>query len=209
MSELILARHGESQLEAKGLWTGNWDVPLTERGRKQAVSIARAIKDHHPTIAYTSTLSRAKDTLAIIVETNHWKIPVKADPILDERNYGDLTGMNKWVVEEKNGTEQISHWRRDWDEPVPDGETLKQVFKRVFPFYENEIEPHLKKDESVLILSHGNPLRTLIKGLEELSDPEFEATEVPFGEIFVYSLDKTAKITNKEVLKLDIKPKAA
>jgi 2,3-bisphosphoglycerate-dependent phosphoglycerate mutase len=204
MGLLLLARHGESQFNAKSLWTGIWDVPLTDRGRKDAVTMAHAVKNHKPSVAFTSTLSRAHDTLTIILETNHWKIPVKSDPALNERDYGDLTGMNKWVVEEKYGRDQFNKWRRGWDEPVPKGETLKQVFRRVIPYFDSHILPDLKRGKTVLVVAHGNTLRALIKGLDDLSDAEVTGLEMPFGEILEYTFDKTGAITHKHILHLDI-----
>src|SRR3712207_4590735 len=127
MPHLILTRHGQSQFNAKSLWTGNWDVPLTAQGRHEAQLMAAAIKDIKPAVAFASALSRATETLSIILAHNHWKPKVYADAALNERDYGDLTGMNKWVVEERYGEAQFNKWRRGWNEPVPGGETLKQV----------------------------------------------------------------------------------
>lgn len=204
MGILLLARHGESQFNAKSLWTGTWDVPLTDRGREDAATMAHALAKYKPTVAYTSNLERAQQTLSIILETNHWKLPTKSDPALNERDYGDLTGMNKWVVEEKYGRDQFNKWRRGWDEPVPRGETLKQVFRRVVPYYDSHILPDLKKGKTVLVVAHGNTLRALIKNLDELSDAQVTALEMPFGEILVYSVDKTGAVTHKDTLNLDI-----
>jgi 2,3-bisphosphoglycerate-dependent phosphoglycerate mutase len=202
MSQLILARHGESQFNAKSLWTGNWDVPLTDHGREDAVKMARAIRDFKPAVAYTSALNRAKDTLSVLLETNHWRVPVHADKALNERDYGELTGMNKWVVEEHYGRDQFNKWRRGWDEPVPKGETLKQVFKRVVPYFDSHVLPDLKNQKTVLIVAHGNTLRALMKSLDDLSDVEVTGLEMPFSEIFVYTFDKAAKVTHKQIVKL-------
>jgi 2,3-bisphosphoglycerate-dependent phosphoglycerate mutase len=202
MSHLILTRHGESQFNAKSLWTGIWDVPLTEEGRRQAAELAHLIKDLKPAYAFTSNLSRATETLEIILKTNHWKPHVEADARLGERDYGDLTGMNKWVVEERYGEEQFNKWRRGWDDPVPGGETLKKVYQRVVPYYDTRIEPHLKHDQSVLITAHGNTLRALIKYLDDLSVPEVKALEMPFGEALIYTINTHGKVVGKEDRKL-------
>jgi 2,3-bisphosphoglycerate-dependent phosphoglycerate mutase len=111
MSHLILVRHGESQFNAKSLWTGNWDVPLTKKGRHEATLMAHAIRDIKPVTAYTSALSRATETLTIILATNHWKPKVSADAALNERDYGDLTGMKKWVVEEQHSSTAMSSFK--------------------------------------------------------------------------------------------------
>jgi 2,3-bisphosphoglycerate-dependent phosphoglycerate mutase len=203
MTYLILARHGQSQFNAKSLWTGTWDVPLTKQGRHEATLMAKDIKDIKPAVAYSSVLSRARDTLEIILSENKWtRVPIHESASLNERNYGDLTGMNKWAVEEQYGTKQFTKWRRGWNEPVPDGETLQMVFRRVVPYYEQHILTDLKHSKNVLIVAHGNSLRALIKYLDELSDRAVEALEMPFGEILVYTLDDSGAVTNKEIRKI-------
>ncbi|MDF2460766.1 MAG: 2,3-bisphosphoglycerate-dependent phosphoglycerate mutase (phosphoglyceromutase) (pgam) [Candidatus Saccharibacteria bacterium] len=205
MAHLILTRHGESQFNAKSLWTGTWDVPLTHKGRGEAKQMAALIKDTPPKVAFTSLLSRAKDTLAIILDTNHWThVPVHSDAALNERDYGELTGMNKWAVEERFGEKQFQRWRRGWDDPVPDGETLKQVYRRAVPYYDANILPELKHDHNVLVTAHGNTLRALIKHLDELDSNQVQQLEMPFGEVLIYTFDKHGKVLAKERRKLDI-----
>jgi 2,3-bisphosphoglycerate-dependent phosphoglycerate mutase len=198
MASLVLTRHGESQFNAKSLWTGTWDVPLTEKGRQEAVKVAHVIKDLKPAVAFTSNLSRATETLEIILTTNHWKPKVYADARLQERDYGELTGMNKWVVEERYGEAQFNKWRRGWDEPVPGGETLKKVYQRVVPYYDEHILPQLKHGKTVLITAHGNTLRALMKYLDDLSTAEVQGLEMPFGEAIVYTVDRHGEVTTKE-----------
>jgi len=203
MSHLVLARHGESAFNAKSLWTGTWDVPLTEKGRKDAALMAKTIKDIKPAVAYTSLLSRARDTLEIILDTNKWaRVPIYASAALNERDYGDLTGMNKWAVEEQYGEEQFNKWRRGWNEPVPNGETLKQVFRRVAPYYDTHIQRDLKHGKNVLVVAHGNTLRALMKYIEELSDKQVESLEMPFGTIAVYEYNAHGKLTGKSQLEI-------
>jgi 2,3-bisphosphoglycerate-dependent phosphoglycerate mutase len=202
MAKLILARHGESQFNAKSLWTGIWDVPLTKKGRHEAAQMAHVIKDVRPVIAYTSALSRATETLSLILAANHWRVKVFADATLNERDYGDLTGMNKWVVEERYGEAQFNKWRRGWDEPVPEGETLKQVYARAVPYYQKHILPDLKHGKNVLIVAHGNTLRALIKHLDELSNEAVQSLEMPFGQVMVYTLNDHGAVENKEIRKI-------
>lgn len=202
MSHLILVRHGESQFNAKSLWTGIWDVPLTDKGRHEAALMAKAIKDVKPAVAYTSALSRATETLTIILKTNRWKPKVYADAALNERDYGDLTGMNKWAVEEQYGEEQFNKWRRGWNEPVPHGETLKMVYKRAIIYYDKHILPELKNGKNVIIAAHGNTLRALMKYLDELTDAQVQNLEMPFGQVIVYDLDKHGAVLSKDVRKI-------
>ncbi len=209
MSYLILARHGESQFNAKSLWTGIWDVPLTKKGRHEASLMARAIADVKPARAYTSALSRATETLSIILGDNHWKPAVAADAALNERDYGDLTGMNKWTVEEQYGKEQFSKWRRGWNEPVPDGETLQDVYHRAVPYFQKRVLPNLKHGKNVLLVAHGNTLRALIKHLDGLSDEQVQSLEMPFGEVIVYEMDRQGRVKGKDVRKIPIIPAPA
>jgi 2,3-bisphosphoglycerate-dependent phosphoglycerate mutase len=203
MTHLILARHGQSQFNAKSLWTGNWDVPLTSQGRHEAGIMGGLVHDLKPTIAYTSALSRARETLQIILKNNKWlNVAVHVAPELNERNYGDLTGMNKWAVEEQYGVEQFTRWRRGWNEPVPDGETLQMVFRRVVPYYEHHVLPGLANGKTTLIVAHGNSLRALIKYLDDLSDRAVEKLDMPFGEILVYTTGPDGVARTKEVRKI-------
>lgn len=202
MAHLILTRHGQSQFNAKSLWTGRWDVPLTDQGRHEAELVAHAIKDLKPQVAFTSDLSRATETLEIILKTNHWRPKVFADQALSERDYGDLTGMNKWVVEEQYGDEQFLKWRRGWDDPVPGGETLKDVYTRVIRYYESKILPHLKAGDDVLITAHGNSLRALMKALDNLTDEQIKRLEMPFREAIVYTIDRSGHVVQKDDRKI-------
>lgn len=204
MSHLILARHGQSQFNAKSLWTGSWDVPLTKKGRHDASLMAKALVDLKPSVAYTSMLSRARDTLEIILDANKWtRIPVRASADLNERDYGDLTGMNKWAVEEQHGAVQFNKWRRGWDEPVPEGETLKQVFRRVAPYFDQYILPDLTRGKTVLLIAHGNTLRALVKYIEELSNQQVEACEIPVGTMLIYEYDAHGKMVGKSTKQID------
>lgn len=207
MAKLILARHGESQFNAKSLWTGQWDVPLTGQGRAQASQLAHLIADYKPAAAYTSGLSRAKDTLDIILHDNHWTLTtVVTSPAFNERDYGDLTGMNKWAVEERYGGTQFKKWRRGWNESVPDGETLKDVYRRVVPYFEDHVLPELKSGKNILIVAHGNSLRALMKYLDGLSDHQIEALEMLFGAVVTYDCSPKGIFTHKQTIKLKEAP---
>lgn len=209
MAQLVLTRHGESQFNAKSLWTGSWDVPLTKQGRHEAKITAHHIKDLKPAVAFTSVLSRATETLTIILAENHWKPKVIADPALNERDYGNLTGMNKWAVESQYGEEQFNKWRRGWNEPVPEGETLKQVFQRVVPYFEKHILPELQRGRNVLITAHGNSLRALMKYLDGLDDRQIQNLEMPWGEVVVYRIDRNGKVAGKDIRRLHFPPPPA
>ena len=202
MPYLLLARHGESEFNAKNLFTGKTDAPLTEKGREQAATMASAIKDLAPSLAYTSALSRAQDTLSIILHENNWlNTPVVSHEALNERDYGDLTGKNKAELEGQYGTEQFLRWRRGWNEPIPNGETLQTVYHRVMPYFVDQILPNLKRGQNILVVAHGNTLRALIKHLDDLDDSQVQSLEMPLVEIVVY--DYEVRIASKQVRKFE------
>lgn len=209
MGKLILSRHGESEYNAKSLWAGITDTPLTAKGRHEAALMGHALADITPDVAFTSKLSRASETLEIIMRENHWTCPVHASAALNERDYGDLTGLNKWEIEPKYGKEQFTKWRRGWDDPVPGGESLKDVYGRVVPYYDAEIKPLAAADQTVLITAHGNSLRALTKYLEHLDDETIKHTEMIFGTLIIYTITPNGDIKHKEVRQIDSTPPPA
>lgn len=199
MAKLVLVRHGESEWNAKGLWTGWTDVNLSENGVQEAQKAGEKLKDIHFDIAYTSGLKRAQQTLDEIKKATNQNLPTTANKALDERDYGDMTGKNKWEIKEQVGEEEFMKLRRSWDYPPPNGESLKMVYERVLPYYQSEIEPKLKEGKNVIIAAHGNSLRALIKFLENISDEEIPSLELATGGIYVYDIDAAGKVTNKEI----------
>lgn len=200
MAYLVLVRHGESEWNAKSLWTGWTDVELTERGREQARSEASLLGNMKFDICYTSTLKRAKQTWdEIRAEINAKDIPTIEDKALNERDYGDLTGKNKWKIKEEYGEELFQKWRRSWDERPPKGESLRDVYERVVPYYQAKILPEIKNGRNVIVVAHGNSLRALIKYLENIPETEIAQLEIGLSEAYVYEIDKDGKIVGKEV----------
>lgn len=203
MAHLVLVRHGESEWNEKGLWTGWVDIGLTEKGREEAKKAANEIKDVPLDVAFTSDLKRAKDTLTIILhELGKEALPVTVAPELKEKSYGDLAGKNKWEVKEKYGEEQWLKWRRAWNEPIPNGETLKIVFERVVPYYKEHILPLLEQGKNVIIAAHGNSIRALLKYLESISDDAIAEVEFPTGTAIIYEVDQQGNILSKTVRKV-------
>lgn len=200
MAQLILVRHGTSDYNAKGLWAGWHDPQLNEDGKKDAAAAGASIRGLTINGGFISSLKRHKQTLDIILETlNRTDIPVTVNDALKERNYGDFTGKNKWQVKEQIGEEEFLKLRRSWDYPVPNGESLKQVYERVIPYYESTILPELKEDKNIIIASSGNALRALVKHLENVPDSEVANLEIAPGEVYVYTLDQEGRIINKEI----------
>ena len=200
MPYLILIRHGQSEYNAEGLWTGLTDISLNDEGREEARRSADALQDVPIDVAFTSTLQRAHQTLdEILRKPGKTGLRIVKDAALNERDYGDLTGKNKWKIRDEYGEEQFLKWRRSWDYPIPNGESLKDVYTRVVPFYEHNIVPELRAGHNVLIVAHGNSLRALMKHLEHISDEDIPGVELGTGEVYLYQVDPSGAISSKEV----------
>lgn len=200
MAYLVLVRHGESEWNAKGIWTGWTDILLSDKGRQEAKDAAEQLRGIKFDIAFTSTLSRAKETLEIIKQTlGIPDLPTIQSPALNERDYGDYTGKNKWEVKKQLGLEDFQKLRRGWNWPVPNGETLRDVYERSVPYYQQEILPKIQEGKNVLISAHGNSLRALVKYLDGLSDSDVESLEIATGEVIVYKIDENGNISSKEI----------
>ena len=200
MAYLVLVRHGQSEWNALGLWTGWTDVGLTKQGKKEAKLAAKHLHDIEIHAAHTSKLKRAKETLHEIkkvLKLAH--IPTTEHEALNERNYGHLTGKNKWEIQKKHGEEQFKKWRRSWDHPIPGGESLKDVYHRVIPYFEEKILTDLKKGKNVIVAAHGNSLRALVKHLEQIPDHEVPYLEFGIGEVHVYQIDDKGRMKSKEI----------
>ncbi len=200
MAHLILVRHGLSEWNKKGWWTG-WNNPkLTEKGHEEARQAGESIKDIKLNKAYVSDLIRAQQTLQeILTVIEQKKVPITIAPEIKERNYGDLAGKNKWEMKEKYGDEQFMKWRRGWDDPIPNGESLKDVYDREIPYYEKHVLPDLKKGKNIIMVTSGNPIRAMVKHLENISNTEIPKLEVGTGEVYVYQFDEKGKIVFKEI----------
>ncbi|MBI2601298.1 2,3-bisphosphoglycerate-dependent phosphoglycerate mutase [Candidatus Daviesbacteria bacterium] len=199
MSYLILVRHGKSQWNELGLWTGLEDVPLSQQGRKDAKNAAWQLLDIKIDHVFVSALIRSIKTFEAIKDTLNLNVPITQDLALDERDYGIYTGKNKWEIEKQVGEEEFEKIRRGWDYPIPDGETMKDVYKRIVPYYEKKILPLLKSDKNILVVSHGNALRALEKYLDNLTEEQFMELEFGIGEVHIYKIDKEGKVLSKEI----------
>ncbi len=200
--QLVLIRHGESLWNAKGIWTGRTDIGLSERGKEEARRAAEVIRHIPFDAAYTSVLRRASETLDIIIATCGWtNLPVYKSAALNERDYGVYTGKNKSDVKRELGDEIFLLIRRAWDYPIAQGESLKQVYSRVVPYYDAEIAPRIMRGENVLVVAHGNSLRALVKKLDNVSDADISAIELATGEALIYSLDRNGSVIRKDIRK--------
>lgn len=199
MAYLVLVRHGKSEWNEKGLWTGWRDIPLNPIGVEEAKKTGEALHDIKFDYAYTSALMRAKQTLNEILSVIDQHPPITENQALNERDYGDYTEKNKWQVKEEVGEEEFQKIRRSWDYPPPNGESLKMVYERAVPYFQQEIEPKLKEGKNVLIAAHGNSLRALVKYLENIPDDQIATLEIGTGEAYVYQIDSEGKVESKEI----------
>jgi 2,3-bisphosphoglycerate-dependent phosphoglycerate mutase len=182
MPLLVIVRHGQSSWNLENRFTGEEDVPLTPLGREEARSAGIKLKGTLFSQAFTSVLQRAIETLTILLaETGQPTLPIFRDKALNERNYGQLQGLNKAEVAMKYGKEQVAVWRRSFSVRPPGGESLADTAARVLPFYQQEIEPLLKKGENILVVAHGNSLRSLMMHLENISVAKIPDVDLPTG----------------------------
>jgi 2,3-bisphosphoglycerate-dependent phosphoglycerate mutase len=200
---LILVRHGQSEWNLKNLFTGWRDPALTEKGKAEGREAGEALRElgYSFDVAYTSALSRAQETNRLLLEElGQPNLPVIRDQALNERDYGDLSGLNKDDARKKWGEEQVHIWRRSYDIPPPGGESLKDTAARVVPYYEREILPRVLKGERVLVAAHGNSLRALVMVLDKLSEKEILDVNIATGAPIVYKLDDKGNVLSKDIL---------
>ena len=188
-SKLVLVRHGQSEWNAKNLFTGWKDPKLTDLGIQEAIKAGDLLETRNLKfdLMFTSDLFRAQETGRLILEQmNHTDIQVIKDQALNERNYGDLAGLNKDEARVKWGEEQVHIWRRSFDVPPPGGESLKNTAERVLPYFELEIMPKVKEGLNILVAAHGNSLRALVMELEKISSEEIVKLEIATGDPLTY-----------------------
>lgn len=196
MSVLVIFRHGQSVWNLENKFTGWVDVDLSEKGVEEAISAGVKLKGHHFDEGFTSALKRARETLRLVLETcGQTHIPIISDVALNERMYGDLQGMNKAETAERYGEDQVKKWRRSFDIPPPNGESLKDTADRVIPYYENNIRPSLAAGKNVVIAAHGNSLRALIMHLEKLSPQQILEFELGTAQPREYVFNSEMQIT--------------
>ncbi|MBK8456154.1 MAG: 2,3-bisphosphoglycerate-dependent phosphoglycerate mutase [Phyllobacteriaceae bacterium] len=199
----VLVRHGQSEWNLKNLFTGWRDVDLTEQGVGEAIAAGRKLKarDLAFDVAFTSDLKRAQRTLALMLsELGQDGLATTRDLALNERDYGDLSGLNKDDARKKWGEEQVHKWRRSYDIAPPGGESLKDTGARVWPYYLHVIQPHVLRGETVLVAAHGNSLRALIMALDGMTPEQVVKTELATGVPVIYRLNADSTVASKEIL---------
>lgn len=196
MPQLVLLRHGQSQWNLENRFTGWVDIPLSPKGEEEAREAGQKLQAFRFDCAFTSVLMRAQNTLRIVLEEiGQTGIPIKEDKALNERMYGELQGLNKAETAKKFGDEQVKIWRRSFDVPPPGGESLKDTAERVLPYYESQIRPDLLANKTVLVVAHGNSLRSLVMRLEDLSREAVLELNIPTGAPLLYDMGDNGAVT--------------
>lgn len=200
--KLIVVRHTESEWNATGRWTGTRDIHLSEVGFRQAGQLGKRFKELGIIVdkAYCSQQIRSRETLEGILDgSGQFDVDIIRSSAINERDYGAYTGKNKWEMKELIGESAWNDIRRSWDSPVPQGETLKMVYERVVPFYQEQIVPLLLAGKNVLIVAHGNSLRALMKYIESIDDESIAQLEMLFGQIVTYTIDDNGLAEKKHI----------
>jgi 2,3-bisphosphoglycerate-dependent phosphoglycerate mutase len=201
MPTLALVRHGQSLWNLENRFTGWVDVPLTPKGEDEARAAGQRLAGSNFDVAYTSSLTRAQETLRILMETAGMdRVPVIRDQALNERHYGDLQGLDKADTAARYGAEQVHTWRRSFATPPPNGEALKDTADRTLPFFERAILGDIRQGKDVLVVAHGNSNRSIVMELDGLDEDEVVALELKTGVPLVYDLAEDGTVRDKRTL---------
>ncbi|MDA6071571.1 2,3-diphosphoglycerate-dependent phosphoglycerate mutase [Flavobacterium sp. AC] len=200
MALLIFVRHGQSLYNLENRFTGILDIPLTDLGKEQAKLAGQKLIGYVFDMAYTSMLIRAQESLQIILREMHVTIPIVKNKAFNERMYGTLQGLNKDETAQKYGLAQVDIWRRSYDICPPGGESLLDTYNRVVPYYKTEIEPKLKMGQNVLIVAHGNSLRSLMMYLENINPLDIVKVNIPTGQPRVYEFNTKLELSGVKYL---------
>jgi len=199
MAKLVLVRHGESLWNLENRFTGWVDVPLTEKGRAEAKRAAQLLSGMPFQVAYTSVLVRAQETLDLMLASLGRDIPVIRDAALNERHYGDLQGLNKADTARRYGDEQVKLWRRSYDVAPPNGESLEMTSQRTLPFFDRAIMGDVRLDKNVLVVAHGNSIRSIVMKLDGLTKQQVLELNLDTGIPVVYEMASDGQVLSKEV----------
>jgi 2,3-bisphosphoglycerate-dependent phosphoglycerate mutase len=201
MPNLILLRHGQSVWNLENRFTGWVDVDLSPKGEEEARHAGELLREMQIDYLFTSVLKRAIRTADIALGiAGKTDIPTTRDQALNERHYGDLQGLNKDDIGKQYGEAQLKIWRRSYDVPPPNGESLKDTQERSVPYFQTHIEPKLREGKNVLVAAHGNSLRSIVMYLENLTKEQVLELNIPTGNPLVYELDDNLKILSKRYL---------
>ena len=194
--KLILIRHGQSVYNEQNRFTGWKDVDLTKKGINEAISSSKVLKDETINLAFTSNLMRAQKTLDLILKELSLNIKTIKNQALNERDYGSLVSQNKFEAAEKYGKEMVQKWRRSYDIPPPEGESLKMTLERTVPYFKDNIFPVLSQNKNIIISAHGNSIRSIVMHLLSISKEDILKTEIGWCEPWVFEFNEKGKVKN-------------
>ena len=200
--KIILVRHGQSIYNLENKFTGWKDVDLTKKGIEEAIDVGKILKKENikPDYAFTSVLKRAQKTLNLILQEMNITIPIEYNLALNERDYGSLIGQNKADASKKFGAELVHIWRRSYDVPPPDGESLKMTLERTIPYFISEIFPILAQNKNIIISAHGNSIRSIVMNILNISKEDILKTEIGWCEPWVFEFDSGGKVENLKII---------
>ena len=197
--KLILVRHGQSVYNEENRFTGWKDVDLTQKGIDEATSSASLLKNQPIDLAFTSNLKRAQKTLDLILNELNLELDIVKDEALNERDYGSLVSQNKFEAAEKYGKDMVQKWRRSYDIPPPDGESLKMTLERTVPYFKDAIFPLLSNNKNIIISAHGNSIRSIVMHLLSISKEDILKTEIGWCEPWIFDFEDNT-VTNLEII---------
>lgn len=200
MPKLVLVRHGQSLWNLENRFTGWIDVPLTVQGESEARTAGEKLREMTFQVAYTSALKRAARTLDLLMQAMAVNLPIISDKALNERDYGDLSGLNKDDLRRLYGEEQVHIWRRSYDVAPPGGESLKDTQARTVPFFERAIMGDVRQGKDILVVAHGNSNRSIVMALEKMTPEQILALELPTGVPRVYDLETDGTVIQVRTL---------
>jgi len=203
--KLILVRHGQSTYNEENRFTGWKDVDLTQKGVKEAIRSATLLESISIDLAFTSNLQRAQKTLDLILNELNLKIKIIKNEALNERDYGSLVGQNKFEAAQKYGKDKVQIWRRSYDIPPPDGESLKMTLERTVPYFKNIIVPRLSANSNIIISAHGNSIRSIVMYLLSISQENILKTEIGWCEPWIFTFKENGIVNNLDILCSDNK----
>jgi len=197
--KLILVRHGQSVYNEENRFTGWKDVDLTQKGIDEAISSASLLKNQPIDLAFTSKLKRAQKTLDLILNELNLELDIVKDEALNERDYGSLVSQNKFEAAEKYGKDMVQKWRRSYDIPPPDGESLKMTLERTIPYFKDAIFPLLSNNKNIIISAHGNSIRSIVMHLLSISKEDILKTEIGWCEPWIFEFDDSGTVIDLKI----------
>ena len=197
--KLILVRHGQSVYNEENRFTGWKDVDLTQKGIDEAIACASLLNNENIDLAFTSNLKRAQKTLALILKELNLNIDITKNEALNERDYGSLVSQNKFEAAEKYGKDMVQKWRRSYDIPPPEGESLKMTLERTVPYFKSSIFPLLSDNRTIIVSAHGNSIRSIVMDLLSISTEDILKTEIGWCEPWIFEFNESGNVIDLDI----------